>query len=421
VRVWAFLWEANVRTTYITALIIAAVVVLWLFSGQARDSEQVNQPSLAIQNSQMEAAMDDGDLARVRAKVIHASMRTTDITVRGKTENKRTVTVKAETRGRIIARPVERGNAVDEGELLCRISVEDRNSSILEASAGLNQATIDYKGALKLQKRGLQSETGVATAKTRLVTAKAQLARAELELARTEIRAPFAGLIEDTHVEDGDYIQAGSPCVTLVDLDPMLMVGQVAERNVHRLKIGESARGTLINGTSIEGKIKFIGHQASEQTRTYTLEIEVPNSDYAIRSGFTAEIKVGVDAIMAHQISPALLALDDEGSVGVRRLDSTNRVIFDRVEILSDDDNGIWVAGLPETTTLITVGQELVVPNQEVEVSYEGTAELRAQTRTRPETALPTAVPAGPAAALATDTSLTNTESFVKASTGIGQ
>lgn len=364
------------RTTYITALVIAIVVIAWLVSGQINQPETIMPVSLAAQNSQFSAAQADDALTRVRAEVIHAQVRTAKVMVRGQTQNKRTVTVKAETRSKITSRPVERGDRVAKGDLLCKLAVEDRWTSLLEAKAGLSHAQINYEGSLKLQKSGLQSETAVASVKSELARAESKLSRARLEMARTEIRAPFAGLIENTHVEIGDYTQPGAACVTLVDLDPMLLIGQVSERNVHKLSIGAVAKGVLANGRVAEGTIIFIGSKSNDSTRTYAIEVAIPNADYAIKSGYTAQIEISVDELMAHQVSPALLSLDDEGKIGIRTIDSQNRVVFNMIEIVADDVQGIWITGLPDVATLITVGQELVVPGEEVEISFRSSVEI---------------------------------------------
>ena len=97
-----------------------------------------------------------------------------------------------------------------------------------------------------------------------------------------------------------------------------------------------------------------------------------------MRSGVTTQIAIPVDTVMAHRISPALLALDDEGRVGVRTLDGDNRVVFNLVKIIHDEGGAVWISGLPETATLITVGQELVVPRQQVDVVFETSPEVPA-------------------------------------------
>jgi len=366
------------RVTYITAAVIALLILGWLFSGQLGESGPVRHPTLAEQNLESVARHDDSEITRVRARIIQATPQVEYVVLRGKTKNKRTVEVKAETSGRIVERPVERGTRVEEGDVLCRISMEDRYAQLTESREAVNQARIEYEGSLKLKERGFQSETAIAQAKAKLAATQANLERSQLEIERTQIRAPFDGVVEDVHQDVGDYVAPGATCVTVVDLDPMLLVGQVAEKDVPRLKIDLPVTGVLSDGRMVEGPVTFIGQQSDPLTRTYPVEIQIANPDYGLRSGLTTEIRIPVREVLAHKISPALFALDDAGAIGVRTVNNEGRVEFHHVEIVRDTPDGVWVSGLPDVTTLITVGQELVVPGELVEVDYEPAGEMPA-------------------------------------------
>ncbi len=369
------------RATYITATIIAVAILAWLLSGQLGGTDTVRHDSLAEQNRQNEARRQDAEPTRVRARVIHASPQVQHVVLRGKTENKRTVSVKAETSGRIIDRPVDRGTAVQEGDVLCQISMEDRYASLAESRESLNQARIEYEGSLKLKERGYQSDTAIAQSKAQLAAAEAKLKRAELDIQRTYVRAPFAGVVEEVHSEVGDYVAPGTACVTVVDLNPMLLVGRVAEKDVQLVALDQEVTGVLSDGTEVHGPVSFIGAQSDPATRTYEVEIEIPNDDYALRSGLTTEIRIPVAEVLAQKISPALFALDDSGQIGVRTINDRGEVEFHHVHIVRDEPDGVWVSGLPEVATLITVGQELVVPGQVVEVDFEASGEMPASTK----------------------------------------
>ncbi|MDH3641785.1 MAG: efflux RND transporter periplasmic adaptor subunit [Gammaproteobacteria bacterium] len=366
------------RATYITALAIAALIIVWFVSGQVGKEEVTGHPTLAERNAQARAQQQDQSPTRVRAQVINASPQMQHVVLRGKTESKRTVQVRAETSGRIVKRPVERGTAVDEGDLLCQISMEDRYVGLLEAREALNQARIEYKGSLSLKEKGFQSDTAIAKTKARLAAAEAQLKRRELDIERTFVRAPFAGVVEDVHQEIGDFVASGAECVTVVDLDPMLLIGRVAEKDVHLLELKQPVTGVLNDGREVTGPVTFIGQQSDPATRTYAVEVQVPNDTYSLRSGVTTEIRIPVAEIMSQKISPALFALDDAGNIGVRTTNEDNRVEFHMVQIVREDLDGVWVSGLPEMATLITVGQELVVPGETVEIDFEPSAEMPA-------------------------------------------
>lgn len=360
------------RKTYITAAVIALATVLWFVSGALTAGEgPTEHPSLAEANERARAEVGDMPPTSVRGRVIHAVALPERVKLRGRTENKRTVEVRAETSGRVVERPVERGTQVAAGDLLCRLAVEDRNARLAQAEAAVEQARIEYEGSLRLQDRGFNSETAIAQAKARLATAQAQREAAVLDVQRTAVRAPFAAVVEDAPLEIGDYAQPGTVCASLVDLHPMLLVGSVSERDVSRFGIGANADGQLMTGQTVSGPVSFVGQQADRGTRTYRVEVTVPNPDYTLRSGITTEIAIDVGAVEAHKISPAVLALDDAGNVGVRIVDAENRVRFQHVAIVADADDGVWVRGLPAVTTLITVGQETVVAGERVDVQFQ--------------------------------------------------
>jgi membrane fusion protein, multidrug efflux system len=363
--------EVIVRTTYVTAIVIAVLIGLWLLSGQLGGSGTQIEPSLAEQSERAQAAREDREPTAVRARVLHAEQRYATVHLRGRTDNKRTVDVRTETVGRVIERPVERGSRVAAGDLLCRLALDDRQARVNEARDTLQQAQVDFDGAQRLAERGLQSESQIAAARARLAATRAQLTRAELDLERASIRAPFAGIVDDVAVEVGDFAQVGSICATVIDLDPMLLVARVPERDVGQVARATHATATLLDGRTVRGQVTFVGSRSDTATRTYPVEIQVDNPDFEIRSGVTAQITVPVDSIMAHRVSPALLTLDDAGRMGIRILNGDNRVEFHNVEILGDDAGDIWIAGLPEIATVITVGQELVVPGERVQVTYE--------------------------------------------------
>jgi multidrug efflux system membrane fusion protein len=368
------------RATYLTAAVMTVLLVLWMVSGSNKDDDNNAPPSsIEAANERMNAVAEDREPSRVRARIVEAQTYTRNLVVRGRTENKRTVIVKAETAGRIAQRPVEKGDRVEAGALLCQINTDGRDATVNEANEALNQARIDHEGALKLKAQGLVSASNIAATKARLASAEANLERARVELARVSIRAPFAGMIEDIHAEAGAFVGPGGDCATIVALDPMLLVGSVAEKGVAALTPGSTTMGLLADGREVTGTLTFIGQQSDAETRTYPIEIEIPNADYALRSGITAEIRLPVGNVAAHKISPALLALDDAGDTGIRLLDEDNRVVFQRVDILAQERDGIWLSGLPERATIITVGQEMVVPGEIVDPVFESAGEMPAK------------------------------------------
>jgi len=355
-----------------SALIVAAVLVAWLGSGAFSQNTEARQSSTSASYMGDQNQADRAELSTVRVSLNTAEPRTRSIVLRGRTEAKRTVEVTAEIAGQVVSRPVERGMQVSEGQLLCEIAVDDREVAVEEARAGFEQARIEHAGSLKLKGQDLLSEVAIATSEARQEEARAHLHRQVLNLERTRITAPFDGVIENLHLNAGDHAMPGASCATLIDLDPMLVVAHVTEEEVENLQSGSTVSGSTRMGRDIEGQLSFIGKQSDPVTRTYPVEITVANGDYSLRSGLTVNIRVGLDEVQAHRVSPSLLTLGDDGNMGIRTLDDANRVVFNPVEIVEDGPQGLWITGLPRTVSLITVGQEYVSVGEQVEPLYDG-------------------------------------------------
>ncbi len=355
------------RSTYLWAAGIAVLLLAWLASGQLNQEPVVFDPSIAERNEQDLNQLNDQTPTRVRVVQSQAQLKTRYASVRGKTQNKRTVQVSTEVQGRVVNRAVERGQSVAANQLLCRLSVDDRQAALVESQQRVNQAKIDYDGAKQLRAKGYNSESAIAAAKANLASARAELKRRDLALRKTEIRAPFAGFIEDVHLEIGDYAQPGTACATLVDLNPMLLVGRVSELVVLNIETGNEAIGELADRSQVRGPITFVGQQDDPATRTYAIEVELDNESGKLRSGMTTQIRIPIEEEFAHKISPALFSLDNEGGYGVRVVNNDDRVEFYSVTIVAEDEDGVWVSGLPNTSNIIIVGQELVISGERVD------------------------------------------------------
>ena len=126
----------------------------------------------------------------------------------------------------------------------------------------------------------------------------------------------------------GDFVSSGSEIVTVVDLDPIEIIGFLTEKQLAGVEQGATAKIALLDKTNIEGDVTFIASVADEQTRTFRIEISVPNADHEIKEGLTAKITIPLKEVKAYKISPSILSLADNGSVGVKIVDNQNIVRF---------------------------------------------------------------------------------------------
>ncbi|QPM89980.1 efflux RND transporter periplasmic adaptor subunit [Pseudooceanicola algae] len=352
----------------------------------------------------------------IRVVAMHSAATHLDnaILLRGQTEAARQVELRAETSSSVTSAPLPRGTLVSDGDLLCQLDAGTREAAraeaearlaeaeasvptaaarVAEAEALLEEAEINFTAADKLSEGGFTSSTtlagrraavraaeatlsaaqaGLTSAQATIRGAQASVATAEKEIERLEIHAPFDGILESDTAEIGSFLQAGGLCATLFDLDPIILVGYLPEIDVERAGLGATARAELTaGGTQVAGQVTFLSRSADPTTRTFRVEIAVPNPDLRIRDGQTAAIMIEGAGLQAHLVPQSALTLNDDGVLGVRMVDADSLTAFAPVEIIRDSGAGIWVTGLPETADVIVIGQEYVVAGVPVIASFD--------------------------------------------------
>ncbi|MEC7962434.1 MAG: efflux RND transporter periplasmic adaptor subunit, partial [Pseudomonadota bacterium] len=277
-----------------------------------------------------------------------------------------------------------------------RAQVPQAQARVKEAQARLDEAQINDNVAKKLSQTGYASETRVASTQAAVVSAEAgveaarsglettqagiraaeaAVAAAEKEIERLAIKAPFAGLLETDTAELGSLLGAGSVCATIIQLDPIKIVGYVPETQVHRVSLGSLAGARLTDGREVRGRVTFLSRSADPETRTFRVDIDVANADMSIRDGQTADILIASAGTMAHLLPGSALTLNDKGDLGVRIVESGNIVAFKQVNLMRDTSEGVWVTGLADKVDVIVVGQEFVIDGVKVEPTYREAAQ----------------------------------------------
>jgi multidrug efflux system membrane fusion protein len=269
--------------------------------------------------------------------------------------------------------------------------IPETQARLEEAKSRLDEAIINFNAAEKLAQGGYASESRVASAQAavraaeagvasaqagfesteaRIQSAEAAVEAAETEISRVTITAPFSGVLESDTAETGSLLQPGALCGTVIQLDPIKLVGYIPETELTRVKRGAPAQARLIDGTIVQGQVSFLSRAADSRTRTFQLEIDIPNPELAISDGQTAEIVIASDGKFAHLLPQSALTLDNDGRLGVRVIQDDNTSKFVSTEVLRDTVEGVWLAGLDTNASVIVVGQEYVSDGVPVEPTY---------------------------------------------------
>lgn len=357
------------RNSLLIAAAIAIGLAVWIGSGLGGSAPRVTNEDDAESVPRM----------RVTVRQSNARQMQRTIAVSAHTEPDRAIELKAETEGRVVSIGAERGALLAEGQTVVELDLRDREARLAETEALIRQRALEFEAAERLREQGFIPEAEFAAAESLLVAARAARERITLDIRRTRITAPFDAVVHDRLVEIGDYVAIGDSIAQLVDTDPLIVVGNVNQRNIGGLEIGGTGLARLAGQGEVEGTIRYLAPVANESTRSFAIELAVPNPDRGLRVGTSAELILGGEHMTAHAISSGLLILSDDEKIGVMTVDETDRARFMAVELAGSTENGVLVTGLPARVTLITVGQGFVTDGQAVVPVEESPALKQAQ------------------------------------------
>ena len=204
-----------------------------------------------------------------------------------------------------------------------------------------------------------------SNAQAALVEAKAMVSNAKIALRNTAVTAPFSGIVDSLDIELGDFVGVGDPVASLIDLSQIVIEADVSERHIQDLTLNQPASVSFIGGEKVEGKVRYISRISSASTNTFPIEIILPNPQQKIPAGISAEVELNLKQQLAVKVTPAMLALDESGNLGVKTL-VDERVHFVPIQLVKAEQDGVWLTGLGEQVSIITTGQGFVRDSEQV-------------------------------------------------------
>lgn len=337
----------------------------WIGSGVLGRGEQTKQAAL-------EATKPATEVPRFKVAVLPTQneMHQRRIVLSGRTEADKKIWAVARVSGVVVDLRVRRGSVVKQGQVLAILSDEAREAQVKQAKAKLEQKKAEAVARLRLIETGNYPALNKPLLEAELKAAEAGMAQAEAERVKGEVIAPLSGVVNDVPVEVGTALQvfmSGANVAEIIALEPMLAVVEVAERQLSGVQVGGDAEVKLVTGAKVRGKIRFVSRKASQGTRTYRVDVEVPNPDGKIADGVTAEVDLLLSPVSAAKVPRSALTFSAEGRLGVRHVGQDGVVAFAPVSVVEDVMSLLWLAGIPDDAKVIVEGQDFVKEGEKVE------------------------------------------------------
>jgi len=254
----------------------------------------------------------------------------------------------------------DKGSIVRAGDTLAIIENRIIQASYNEAKAALNQAELDYSSKKVLHEKRAISENEYLSAKYGLERA---LAAYELNTARYSkltITAPINGYVNDRMYDLGAFTMPNTPIFDFIDNAYMKITAGVAERFMNDIKIGKPVQISFdaFPDLVMESKISYINKSIDKDSRTFKIELKIPNPERKLAPQMIADLKVLRRSYEDQIVIPLDAVIESESGRYVFVASEDNKAIKVPLELLVIYEDSVLVDGLEPNQQLVVTGQQ---------------------------------------------------------------
>jgi multidrug efflux system membrane fusion protein len=367
-RIEAIYARSPLKGGKLGALALILFAVVWIGSGYLFPHQEAAATTPAQQADQK---------FRVAVMTTKTERYQPQLVLSGRTEAEKKVAVVSRTQAIISELRVKRGDVVKQGDVLAVLTDDGRNAQLSQARALVQQRKAEYEARSKLVEQGNLPKLEMNNIASQLRAAEAALAQAEAEVQRIRITAPWDGVVDQVSAEQGQFLMlmpnmgqgaGGNEIARMISLNPIIAIVEVSEKRLGGVRLGEPAELRLVSGEIVKGKVRYVSKSASATTRTYRVDIEAPNPDNRIADGITTDVAISLATVEATKVPRSALTFSAQGKLGIRAVSAENKVVFIPIELVSDEQQSMWVRGIADGTRVIVQGQDFVREDQVVDV-----------------------------------------------------
>jgi RND family efflux transporter, MFP subunit len=354
---------SKIRFHTIAAFVVLGVSAAWVATGEFSHVGSAVSAPVEGEKPAPAAVVTEEPAKILRTVGVMTPQFTTHdriIRISGVTTADKRTTLATRSAGVIGQLNVKKGDWVKQGDLVLMLDGTEKAAAVETAKALLVQRQKEFDNVAALVKRGISPKTQEDNAWSALTAARSQFEAAQAELDRLQVTAPFTGVIDTVFVEKASWAPSGQDVAVLLALDPVIAKGEINERELANIRVGGAADVRLIDGTVVSGTIRHISLEATSETRTFPVEVAVPNAETKIPAGMTAEIQLKAAPVEAVTLPRSVVTLDAQGNLGVRVISADNTVGFVPIDLIDDTPKGLVLGGIPKESRIIVAGQDLV-------------------------------------------------------------
>ena len=210
----------------------------------------------------------------------------------GTIESVQGVTLANEVAGKVEKIAFESGSMVAAGDVLVILDKASEEAQLRSAMAAAELANLNLSRTRELRKTSVISQSELDTAESQQKNTAARVEELQWMLQKRTIKAPFSGRVGIRQIQEGQFLQAGAPIVSLQSLDPVYVNFSLPQQRLSDLSVGMKVQATTdaLAGRVFEGRLTAIDAEVDPLTRNIRLQATMANQDGGLRPGMFAAV-----------------------------------------------------------------------------------------------------------------------------------
>lgn len=283
---------------------------------------------------------------------------------------KKEVNISAQAQGQITFLDAELGDYKTKGSTIAFIDNELKQLAVKNAEISESKLRRDLQRYENLYKGGSVTEQQFDEARIACETAAIQLDQARKQLADATVTVPFDGVVTQRYVEQGAFINTGSPIIGLADLSVLKIRINASEADIYQLKKGDGAIITtdIYPGQEFPGQVTYVS-SVGDASHNYPVELEIPNiGRQPLKAGTFVNVRIDIAGSSTALFIPreALVGSTQDASVYVAE---NGKAVLKKIILKSGSGEDLQVqSGLAKGETIIVTGQINLVDGKEINI-----------------------------------------------------
>lgn len=271
--------------------------------------------------------------------------------------------VAAKAAGTLLHINVEEGDRVHKGQVLARLDDADARAQLDQSLAQMRKADALYDYAKKAIDRKLIPQRDFSQAKYDRENMRAAYAAARLQLEHTQVIAPISGVISRRDVKLGNLVTQNQVLFHIVDMRPLQAVLKVPERELGKLKAGESVDLDVdaLPGQHFRGKVARVAPVVDAKTGTFRVTAEFDSADRGLRPGMFGRLQVIYDRRHDALTVPRGALIEEDGHASVYVVERETPAAKPKARVKPKPGDAVAAEAKPQPPGLVAHRREVKV------------------------------------------------------------